>query len=165
MVGGMEEDVDGWVAGGELALDLFVEVVCGVFGFPEAVDQGEVVYEGSVSAEGLFGGAFELVLLYEVPGVGGGAALEEVGEGGTGVAFRGVAVVQEPLEGGVVGLDWSVSGLEGEESHERWLWLAGAIRGLVLAVLFDPLDDFEDVFYRGSGDDAVAEVEDVAGGV
>jgi hypothetical protein len=50
----------------------------------------------------------------EVPAVGSGAALEQVGEGGAGVAFRGVAVELELGEGGVVGLDRGVGGLEGK---------------------------------------------------
>lgn len=111
VAGGLEEDVGEGIAGFALALDLFGEVVVGVLGFPEAVDEGEVVDEGAVGAEGLFVGAFELVLLDEVPAVGGAAALEEVGEGGAGVAFGGVAVFGEGGEGFEVGLDWLVRGL------------------------------------------------------
>jgi hypothetical protein len=82
------------------------------------VDEGEGVDEGSVGAEGLLVGAFELVLLDEVPVVGAGAFLEEVGEGGAGVAFGFVSVLVKLGEGGVVGEDWFVGGLEGEEAHE-----------------------------------------------
>jgi hypothetical protein len=109
-VGGLEEDVGEGVAGGDFGFDLALEIVGGVFGFPEAVDEGEVVDEGSVGAEGLFGCAFELVLLDEVPGVGWAAAFEEVSEGGAGVAFGGVAVELELREGSVVGLDGGVGG-------------------------------------------------------
>lgn len=105
VAGGLEEDVGEGVAGVAFAGDLFGKVVVGVFGFPEAVDEGEVVHEGAVCAEGLFGCAFELVLLDEVPAVGGAAALEEVGEGGAGVAFGGVAVFGEGGEGFEVGFD------------------------------------------------------------
>ena len=66
-VGGLEEDVGERVALGGLGLDLFFEVVGGVFGLPEAVDEGEGVDEGCVGAEELFVGAFELVFLDEVP--------------------------------------------------------------------------------------------------
>ena len=110
MVGGLEEDVGEGVAPFELGGDFFFEVVAGVLGLPEAVDEGEGVDEGSVGAEGLFGGAFELVLLDEVPVVGGAAFFEEVGEGGAGVSFGLVAVELELREGGVVGLDGSVRG-------------------------------------------------------
>ena len=51
-----------------------------------------------------------MVLLDEMPAVWGGAFLEEVGEGGAGVALGGVAAVLELGEGSVVGLDWSVRG-------------------------------------------------------
>jgi len=67
---------------------------------------------------GVVSWCFELVLLDEVPVVGAGAFLEEVGEGGAGVAFGGVAVLVELGESGVVGEDWFVGGLEGEEAHE-----------------------------------------------
>ena len=82
--------------------DLFGEVVVGVLGFPEAVEEGEFVDEGAVGAEGLFAGAFEWVLLDEVPAVWAAALLEEVGEGGAGVAFGGVTVFLELGEGFVV---------------------------------------------------------------
>ena len=59
------------------------------------MDEGEGVDEGSVGAEGLFVGAFELVLLDEMPVVGVGAFFEEVGEGGAGVAFGFVSVLDE----------------------------------------------------------------------
>ncbi len=78
------------------------------------MDEGEGVDEGAVGAEGLLAGASELVLLDEVPVVGAAAALEEVGEGGAGVAFGGVAVAVELGEGGVVRLDVGVGGLEGK---------------------------------------------------
>ena len=71
VAGGLEEDVAEGIAGVAFALDLFGEVIVGVLGFPEAVDEGEVVDEGAVSAEGFLVGAFELVLLDEVPAVGG----------------------------------------------------------------------------------------------
>ena len=41
----------------------------------------------------MLAGAFELVLLDEVPVVGAGAFFEEVGEGGAGIAFGGVSVL------------------------------------------------------------------------
>ncbi len=70
VAGGLEEDVGEGVALFELLADLYCEVVVGVLGFPDAVDEGEVVDEGSVGAEGLLVGAFELVLFDEVPAVG-----------------------------------------------------------------------------------------------
>jgi len=82
------------------------------------VDESEGVDEGSVCAKWLLVGAFELVLLDEVPVVGAGAFLEEVGEGGAGVAFGFVSVLMKLGESGVVGEDWFVGGLEGEEAHE-----------------------------------------------
>ncbi len=88
-----------------LGTDLLFEIVVGVFGFPDAVDEGEVVNEGSAGTDGLLGGAFEGVLLNEVPVVGRAAFFEEVGEGGAGVAFGGVALAVELREGGVIGLD------------------------------------------------------------
>ena len=60
-------------------------------------------------------GAFELVLLDEVPAIGGAAALQEISEGGAGVAPGGVAVALKGGEGGEVVLDGLVGGLEGEE--------------------------------------------------
>jgi hypothetical protein len=118
-VGGLEEDVGEGVAPGYFGFDLFLEVVGGVLGLPEAVDESEGVDEGSVGAEGLLVGAFELVLLDEVPVVRGGATLEQVGEGGAGVAFSGVAMLVELLKGGVVGLDVCGGGLEGKEAHRQ----------------------------------------------
>ena len=115
--GRLEEDVGEGIAFGYLGLDLFSEVVGGVLGLPEAVDEGEGVDEGAVCAERLFGGALELVLLDEVPVIGSGGALEEVGEGGAGVALGGVAVLVELLEGGVIGLDVGRGRLEGKEAH------------------------------------------------
>ena len=44
--GGLEEDVGEGVAFGDLLLDLGLQVVGGVFGFPEAVDEGEVIDGG-----------------------------------------------------------------------------------------------------------------------
>ena len=117
VVGGLKEDVGEGVSGGDFLLDFSLEIVGGVFRFPEAVDEGEVVDEGSVGAEGLFGGALELVLLDEVPRVGVAALLDEVGEGGAGVALGVVAVEVELGEGGVVGLDRDVRGLQREEAH------------------------------------------------
>ena len=52
MAGGLGEDVGEGVALFELEADFFGEVVVGVFGFPDAVDEGEVVDESSVGAEG-----------------------------------------------------------------------------------------------------------------
>ena len=72
--------------------------------------EGELIDECAVGAERLLAGPPEVELLDEVPVVGGAAALEEVGEGGAGVALGGVAAVLELGEGGVVGLDWSVRG-------------------------------------------------------
>ena len=82
-----------------------------------SVVAAEVVDEGSVGAEGLFGGAFELVLLDEVPAVGRAARFKEVGEGGAGVAFGVVAVKVELGEGGVVGSNGFVRWFETEK---RW---------------------------------------------
>ena len=113
----LEEDVGEWISGGDFLFDFNLEIVGGVLRFPEAVLEGEVVDEGSVCAQGLFGCALELVLLDEVPGVGMAAFLEEVGEGGAGVAFGVVAVEVELGEGGVVGLDRGVRGLQRKEAH------------------------------------------------
>jgi hypothetical protein len=81
------------------------------------VDEGEGVDEGSVGAEGLLVGAFELVFLDEVPVVGAGAFLEEVGKGGAGVAFGGVAVKVELCECSVVVLNRLVGGLQRKDAH------------------------------------------------
>jgi hypothetical protein len=62
--------------------------------------------------------AVRRVLLDEMPVVGAGAFLEEVGEGGAGVALCFVSVLMILGEGGVVGEYWLVGGLEGEEAHE-----------------------------------------------
>jgi hypothetical protein len=94
-VGGLEEDVGEGVAWGYFGLDLFLEIVGGVFG----------------GSEGLLVGALELVLLDEMPTVGGGAFFEEVGEGGAGVAFGVIAVKVELGEGVEVGFDGLVGGL------------------------------------------------------
>lgn len=59
---------------------------------------------------GVLVGAFELVLLDEVPAVGGAAAFEEVSEGGAGVAFGGVAVLLKGGEGFEVGFYGLVGG-------------------------------------------------------
>jgi len=123
-VGGLEEDVGEGVARGYFGFDLFLQVVGGVLGFPQAVDEGEGVDEGSVGAERLLVGAFELVLLDEVPVVGAGAFLEKVGEGGAGVAFGFVSVLVKLGESGVVGEDWFVGGLEGEEAHRTGVTIA-----------------------------------------
>ena len=48
---------------------------------------------------------------------GRAAHFEEVGEGGTGVALGFVAVEMELREGGVVGLDRGVRGLQRKEAH------------------------------------------------
>ena len=120
MVGRLEEDVGEGLALGELCFDFLVKLVVGVLGFPEAVDEGEVVDEGSIGAERLLASALESVLLYEVPTVGGGAFLEQVGECGAGVALCGVAVFMELGEGGVVGLDGGVRGFEGKD-RRHWL--------------------------------------------
>jgi hypothetical protein len=40
------------------------------------------------------------------------------GEGGAGIAFGGVSLLVELGESGVVGEDWLVGGLEGEEADE-----------------------------------------------
>ena len=98
---GLEEDVGEGVAFGDLLLDLGLQVVGGVFGFPEAVDKGEVINEGAIGTEGLLARALELVLLDEVPAEGAAALLDEVSEGGAGVALGGVAVLFEGGEGGV----------------------------------------------------------------
>lgn len=50
MGGGLEEDVGEGIAFRELALDLRVQVVVGVLGFPDAVDKGEFIDEGAVGA-------------------------------------------------------------------------------------------------------------------
>ena len=49
----LEEDVGKWIALFEFEADFFGEVVVGVFGFPNAVHEGEVVDEGSVGSEGV----------------------------------------------------------------------------------------------------------------
>ena len=118
-VGRLEEDVGERVASGDLRFDLALEVVGGVFCFPETVDEGEGVDEGAVGAERLLAGALELVLLDEVPVVGAGAAFEQVGEGGTGVALGGVAVLVELLQCGVVGLNVGGGCFEREDAHGK----------------------------------------------
>jgi hypothetical protein len=115
--GGLEECVGEGIALGDLGFDFFLEVVGGVFGLPDAVLEGELVDECAVGAEGLLAGAFEVVLLDEVPAVGSAALLEEVGEGGAGVAFGGMAVFLELGERLVVGLDGFVRRLEWEEGR------------------------------------------------
>ena len=117
MGGGLEERVDEGVALVALLADFGGEVVGGVLGLPDAVLEGELVDEGSVGAEGLLACSFEVELFDEVPVVGGAAALEEIGEGGAGVALGFVAACVELGEGGVVGKDGFVGGLEGEEAH------------------------------------------------
>ena len=72
--------------------------------------EGEFVYQCSVGAEWLLIRSFEVELFDEVPVVGGAATLEEVGEGGAGVALGVVAAVGELGEGCVVGLDGCVGG-------------------------------------------------------
>ena len=84
-VGGLEEDIGEGVAFGYFGLDLLLQVVGGVFGLPEAMDEGEFVDQCAVCAERLFAGAFELVLLDEVPVIGAGALSQQVGEGGASV--------------------------------------------------------------------------------
>jgi hypothetical protein len=84
----LEEGVGEGIPFGDLGLDFLLEVVGGVFGFPDAVLEGELVDEGTVGAEGLLAGSFEVILLDEVPAVGGAAFLEEVGEGGVGCCPR-----------------------------------------------------------------------------
>jgi len=111
VAGGLEEDVCEGVALFELEADFFGEVVVGVFGFPDAVDEGEVVDEGSVGAEGLLVGAFEGVLGYDVPAVGAGAAAEKLFEGEAGVALGGVAVFVRDGEGVVILFDVRGCGL------------------------------------------------------
>ena len=56
-------------------------------------------------------------LFDQVPFVGRGTLLEQIGEGGAGIALGSVAVLQEQGEGGVVGLDRGVRGLQREEAH------------------------------------------------
>lgn len=46
-----------------------------------------------------------------------GALFKQVGKGGSGVAFGGVAMLMELGEGSVVVLDGLVRMLEGEEAH------------------------------------------------
>jgi len=89
---GLDEDVGEGIALFELEADFSGEVVVGVLGFPDAVDEGEIVDEGSVGAEGLLVGAFEGVLGDNVPAVGAGAAAEKFFEGEASVALGGVAV-------------------------------------------------------------------------
>lgn len=72
----MEEDVVETIAGGNLRFDFFLEIVVGVFCFPDAMLDREVVNQSTVSAKGLLAGALELVLLHEVPSVGRAATLE-----------------------------------------------------------------------------------------
>lgn len=107
---GLEENVGEGVALVAFGGDLLLEIVVGVLSLPETVDEGEVVDESVVSAEGLLVCAFELVLLDEMPAVGGAALLKEVGEGGAGVAFGGVAVFGEGGEGFEVGFNGFVGG-------------------------------------------------------
>lgn len=78
------------------------------------MEKVEVSDDRPVCAKRLFAGAFEGVLLDEVPAVGRAAALEEVGEGGAGVALGGVAMFCEGGEGVEVGFDGLVRRLEGE---------------------------------------------------
>ncbi len=108
VAGGLEEHVSERVALGDFFLDLCFEVVVGVLGFPETVLEGEGVDEGAVRTERLLACAAEVILLDEVPAVRSAAGLEEVGEGGAGVAFGGVAVLLELREDGLVVLDRGV---------------------------------------------------------
>ena len=68
-VGGLEEDVGQRVSCGYFGFDFLLQVVGGVLRFPKAVGKSEGIDECSVGAEGLLAGAFELVLLYEMPAV------------------------------------------------------------------------------------------------
>lgn len=92
MAGGLEEDVGEGVALFEFEADFFGEVVVGVFGFPDAVDEGEVVDEGAVGPEGLLICSFEGVLGNDVPAIGTGAAAQKFFEGEARVSFGVVAV-------------------------------------------------------------------------
>lgn len=103
--GGLEEDVGERAAGVAFAGDFFGEVVVGAEGLL-ATPATKTCRWGPRLV-----GAFELVLLDEVPAEGRAAALEEVGEGGADVALGGVAVLREGGEGFEVGLDGLVGGL------------------------------------------------------
>ena len=65
----------------------------------------------------LLASSLELILLHQMPVVGGRALLEQVGEGGAGVALRIVAKFVKLGESGVVGLDRRVGRFEREEAH------------------------------------------------
>ena len=67
VVGRLEEGVDERVALFALFADFDGELVVGVLGFPDAVLEGEFVDECAVGTERLFGGAFEVEFLDEVP--------------------------------------------------------------------------------------------------
>jgi hypothetical protein len=81
-------------------------------------DRQVVIEDGAVGTEGLLACSLEWELFDQVPFVGRGALLEQIGEGGAGIALGGVAVLQEQGKGGVVGLDWGVRGFEGKEAHK-----------------------------------------------
>ncbi len=96
-VGLPEEDVLLGVAEGELDLDLFVEVVGGVFGFPEAMVKAVVVEEGAVGFGVGLAFALDCVFGDEVPIEVAGAVFEEFLKG---EADGGFVLDAEPGEPG-----------------------------------------------------------------
>jgi len=91
--------------------DFVVEVVGGVFGFPEAAAVVELVAEGGVGADGV---GIDLDGLFgdEGPLEGLGGGFEEGLEGGSEGEFVGDVEVVEVLEGGVVGFEGFVGGFD-----------------------------------------------------
>ena len=115
--GGLEEDVGERVAGLGFFADLGCKVVSFILGFPKAVNKGKSIDESAVGAEGLLASAFELILFNEVPAIGAGAVLKQVGEGGASVAFGSMAFRPEAGEGSVVALDMNRCGLKGKQAY------------------------------------------------
>jgi hypothetical protein len=81
------------------------------------MDECQCVHESAVCAKGLLAGAFELILLDEMPVVCGGAAFEEISKCGAGIAFGVMAEVVKRFQRVVVMLDGLVRGFERKQAH------------------------------------------------
>ena len=115
----LKQSVDGWVAVRDLPLDFLWKIVGGVLCLPEAVPEGHgrFVVEDRVGAQALLAGSYEVDLGREFEVEASGTVPKECSKGVAGVAFGDEPVLLELGEGGVVGLDWGVRGLQREEAH------------------------------------------------
>jgi len=104
----------------DFLLDFGIEVVGGVFGFPEAAAVVELVAEGGVGADGV-GIDLDGLLGDEGPAEGAGGGFEEGLEGGGRGAFVGDEEGGEVLEsGGEAGLAGdAAAGVGGEKAFFR----------------------------------------------